>query len=158
MNIYQIDEAILNLIDPETGEIMDYDAFVELQMARETKIENMALWIKNLTAEAAAIKAERDALAEREKAAKNRAEGLKKYLAQILNGEKFSTPRVAISYRKSTAVEVDDGFLDWAKKNADQYLRYKEPEVDKTALRDAIKAGQEFEYARLIENQSLQIK
>ena len=58
MNIYQIDQEILNLVDPETGEIMDWEAFDALQMAREAKIENVACWYKNLVAEAAAIRQE----------------------------------------------------------------------------------------------------
>ena len=72
MNIYQIDnaimtagDAILDLVDEETGEITDLDQFEALkaemdglQMAREQKISNVACWIKNLKAEADAIKAE----------------------------------------------------------------------------------------------------
>ena len=81
MTIYEIDQSIASLVDPNTGEIGDYDMFCELQMEREAKVENMALWIKNLNAEADAIKAERDNLYEREKAARNKADRLKKYLA-----------------------------------------------------------------------------
>ena len=54
MKLYEIDQAILALVDPETGEILDYEAFSELKMKREEKIEGMALWHKNLTAEATA--------------------------------------------------------------------------------------------------------
>ena len=158
MNIYDIDQAIEALIDAETGEVCDLDAFLDLQMEKEAKIENIALWYKNLTAEADAIKAERNALAGRETAAKNKADSLKKYLDVILNGEKFKTPKVAITYRKSSAVQVDDTFLAWAKENAVHLLRHKDPDVDKTAVKDAINAGQKFELARVVENQSLQIK
>ena len=37
MNIYEIDNAMFSLIDEETGEIKDYEAFEELQMQREEK-------------------------------------------------------------------------------------------------------------------------
>ena len=40
MNLYEIDKAILELVDEETGEIADWDAFEQLQMEREQKIEN----------------------------------------------------------------------------------------------------------------------
>ena len=80
MTIYEIDARMAGLIDPETGELLDYEAFASLQMEREAKIENMALWYKDLTAEAKAIREEEKALAERRKSAENKAERLKGYL------------------------------------------------------------------------------
>lgn len=77
MTIYEIDARMAGLIDPETGELLDYEAFASLQMEREAKIENMALWYKDLTAEAKAIREEEKALAERRKSAENKAERLK---------------------------------------------------------------------------------
>jgi len=77
MKLYEIDREIESLVDPGTGEILDFEAFTSLQMAREAKIENMALWAKNLTAEADAIKAERNNLTDRERAARNKADSLK---------------------------------------------------------------------------------
>ena len=48
MKLYEIDEAILNCIDTETGEIIDADQLDKLTMERDTKIENVACWIKDL--------------------------------------------------------------------------------------------------------------
>lgn len=158
MKLYEIDQAIESLIDPETGEIMDYEAFANLQMARETKIESMALWVKNLRAEAAAIKAEKNNLATREKSANSKVERLEKYLGELLGGEKFQTPKVVVSFRKSESVQLDDAFMEWAKKEADDLLRNKDPEPDKTAIKAALKAGREIEGACLAENISIQIK
>lgn len=158
MKLYEIDQAIEGLIDPETGEVMDFEAFSALQMERGEKVENMALWAKNLTAEADAIKAEKNALADREKVARNKADSLKNYLARILSGEKFATPRVAVTFRKSSAVVVDDGFVEWAREHADQFLKYSEPTVDKVAVRDAIKGGAVLEGARIVEGSNIQIK
>ena len=158
MTIYEIDQALLSLIDPDTGEIGDYDIFCELQMEREAKVENMALWIKNLNAEADAIKAEKDNLADREKAARNKADRLKKYLAEILCGEKFTTPRVAVTFRKSEAVEIDEDFIEWAREKAGYLLKYKDPEVNKTAIKEAIKNGTAIEFARIVQNNNIQIK
>lgn len=106
MTIYEIDNRIAELIDPETGELLDYEAFASLQMEREAKLENMALWYKDLTAEAKAIREEEKALAERRKSAENKAERLKTYLDEALAGESYKTSRVAVSYRKSTALEI----------------------------------------------------
>ena len=77
MTLYEIDQAIQGLVDPETGELMDYEAFAALQMDRDAKIENMALWYKDLMADAKAIKEEADTLNERRKALENKAERLK---------------------------------------------------------------------------------
>ena len=65
MKLYEIDPAIdaliEKLIDPETGEITDTSAIEALEMEKAKKIENLACYIKNLTADAAAYKAEKDA-------------------------------------------------------------------------------------------------
>ena len=52
MKLYEIDEAILNCIDLETGEIIDTEQLDKLTMEREAKLENVACWIKELKAEA----------------------------------------------------------------------------------------------------------
>lgn len=158
MKLYEIDQAIESLIDPESGEILDIDCFAELQMEREQKIENMALWVKNLNAEADAIKAEVESLTGRERSARHKAKRLLSYLTSILEGEKFTTSKVAITFRKSSSVEIDDGFVEWAKENNPALLRTKEPEADKTAIKGFIKSGKEVPFARLVENQSVQIK
>ena len=108
MSIYEIEQSIMALVDPETGEITDFEALDNLTIARDEKIENIAMWIKNLTAEGKAIRDEEKSLAERRRTAENKAESLEKYLEQTLNGDKFSTAKVAISYRKSTAVNIAD--------------------------------------------------
>ncbi len=76
MTLYEIDKAITDLADPETGEITDFEALDNLQMARDQKIENIACYYKNLVSDAEAIKAEEEALAERQKVAATRGEVL----------------------------------------------------------------------------------
>lgn len=158
MNIYEIDAAIASLIDEETGEIADYKQFEGLQMARENKIENMACWYKNLIAEGKAIKAEEDKLKKRREACENKAERLKTYLGTILHGEKFQTARAVISYRKTDATEIEPEFVEWAKTNAPNLLAYKEPTANKTAIKEAIKAGEKVKYASLVKNENMNIK
>ena len=161
MNLYEIDQAILDLVDPETGEILDYDAFSELKMAKEEKIEGMALWHKNLTAEATAIRAEEIKLAERRKELEKKAESLKRYLTEILSGAKFSTARVACSFRKTKSVEIADEteFIRQMEESMHyEYLKYSPPTVNKTEITNAIKAGQTVPGAQLIEKNNLSIK
>lgn len=158
MNIYEIDNAMFSLIDEETGEIKDYEAFEELQMQKEEKIENTALWYKNLVAESKAIREEEKALAERRKSLENKAENLKNFVNRTLNGNKFSTSKVAISYRKSTAVEVDDEFIDYAMKNNNDLLTYKQPEPNKTVIKGMLQGGFDIPHAELVERNNMSIK
>ena len=66
-NLYEIDKKILecitNCIDPDTGEITNSEQLEALQMERQTKLENVALYIKNLKADATMYKAEKQAFA-----------------------------------------------------------------------------------------------
>ena len=152
-NLFEINQATMNCIDMETGEIIDTEALDRLEMERDTKIENIALWIKNLNADAAALKAEKQALEARQKAAENKAESLKRYLAAALNGSRFATPKVAITWRRSESVDVTD-----ISKLDKEYLKYSDPTPDKTKLKAALKLGIEIEGATLTEKQNMQIK
>ena len=158
MTIYEIDEKILNCIDLETGEIIDIDKLNELQLERDAKIENVACWIKELKAEAEAIKAEKLALAERQKVAENKAESLKKWLAYALQGEKFKTAKCSVSFRKTESVEVTDEGLSNLMKEHDELLTYKAPEPNKKAIKDALKDGLNVAGIQLVQNTSTIIK
>lgn len=153
MTLYEIDQGILGCIDPETGEISDFEKFDALTMEREAKLENVALWIKNLKAEAEAYKAEKQAFADRQKAAESKAESLKRYLEHALDGQAFKTTKVAVSFRKTKSVEIDN-VLDLPA----EYLRFSEPTADKTAIKKAIDEGKEITGAHLVEGLSVSIK
>lgn len=158
MSIYDIDDSIMSLVDMETGEIEDEKRFDELQMERTKKVENIGLLLKNTVAEAKAIKEEEQALAARRKTAENKVERLKNLLAYALHGEKFSTPKLNVSYRKSRAVNIDPQFIEWAESNADDLLTYPEPKVNKTAVRDAIDSGRDIKFATIETKQNMQVK
>ena len=158
MTIYEIDQAIMECVDLETGEIIDTEQLDKLQMEREKKLENVACWIKDLKAEAEALKNEKQALAERQKVAENKAESLKKWLEYALQGEKFKTPKCAISFRKSEAVEVTDEGLNNLMKEHDELLTYKTPEPNKTAIKQALKDGLNVAGVQLVQNTSTIIK
>ena len=57
-SLYEINQAIMDCMDMETGEILDVQQLDALQMQLEDKLEGIGCWIKNLEAEAAAYKAE----------------------------------------------------------------------------------------------------
>lgn len=162
-SLYELDQAVLTVLenglvfDEETGEIIfDEENFAELEMERNSKLESVAIYIKSLDADAAAIKAEEKALAERRSIKEKKADRLRGYLAfsmQSFGDTKLETPRVALSFRKSTTVEVFD-----ADKLPEDYWKHPEPKPDKTAIKQAIKAGWSVPGAELVERQNLQIK
>lgn len=152
-SLYTINQEILNCVNLETGEILDEQAFEALQMERNEKLENIALWVKNLLSEAEALKAEEKAFAERRKSAENRAESLKRYLDSALKGQKFNTTKVAISYRKSTSVDIDESKLPAS--YLQEVVTYK---IDKRDIGEKLKAGEEIEGATLVTNNNIQVK
>lgn len=160
MNLYQIDtrlqEAFEASVDPETGEILDKEMaamFEQLQIDRDTKIENICLYIKNLKSDAAALKAEKEAFTKRQKAAEKKAESLTKYLKGYLHGQKFKTARTAVYFRKSKAVEVTDITGIPAR-----YMTIADPEPDKNAIKNALSKGEDIPGARIVENTNMIIK
>lgn len=163
-NIYEIDREIEKIladseVDPETGEVtIDTDALDELQMARDEKCENLALYIKNLSALIKSIKEEEAALAKRSKALENKRDRLNAYLQRVLQGVKFMTARVSVIFRRSSSTDIAPGFVEWAKTQRPDLLRYKEPEADKTAVGKALAEGADIPFASIKESVSLSIK
>lgn len=153
MNLYEIDSQILDCVDAETGEIFDEDMFETLQMERDAKVENICLWIKNLKAEAEALKAEKMAFAKRQKSVETKMESLKRYISGYLEGTPFKSSKVTVSFKPSEAVEIDDINMI-----PDAYLKIKEPEADKEAIRKSIKEGYSIPGASIVQNQNIQIK
>ncbi len=172
-SLYELDNSITELldrgfnmacIDTETGEI-DFDKasqFLDgLQLERKTKLENIALFIKNLESEADAIKQEEQNLAARRKAKEKKADQLRDYIKNsmlLFNEPKFETARVAMSFRTSKVVEVDEDIL-WKMDYATKYYKEKrEYSLDKKAIKEAIESGIEVAGAYISERKNLQIK
>lgn len=154
MTIYEIDAAILDCIDTETGEVIDIDRLTALEMERDQKISNVACWIKDLKAEAEAIKAEKQNLDKRQKVAENKVEQLKNYLSYVLNGTKFKDARVAISYRKSESVQCSDDAINTL---PEEFIKV-EKSIKKSELKEAIKNGQTFAGCEIVTNENIQIR
>ena len=154
--LYELVKEIENFdldIDEETGEILNMDELDALQLEKDAKVENICLWIKNLKSDAEAYRSEKKAFEQKIRAAENKAARLTAYVDYILAGDKFKSSKVSVSYRKSEQIECAD-LLDV---DVD-YLRYKEPELDKKKIKDAIKAGIEVKGCQLVERQNIQIK
>ena len=160
--LYEIDAEILAAVDQETGEILDTERLDALQMERETKLEGVALWVKDLKAEADAVKAEADKLTARKKALDNKIDGLKNWLLFALNGEKLKTARCNVyqMHSQKVAIEDESKLINLLQKleKPDRFLRFKEPELRKDEIKKALKDGYEIPGASLEETESVVIK
>jgi hypothetical protein len=153
-SLYEIDQAILECVDCETGEIVDQEKLDGLMMERSAKIESVALWVKNLESDAVAYKAEKEAFAQREKQASDKAKRLKEWLARVCEGEKFSTAKCAVSFRTSESVAIAEGAII-----PDAYMRTKTTsEPDKTVIKDALKTGVEIIGCQIVTKLNTNIK
>lgn len=161
MSLWQIDNAIMECLDFATGEVTDFERLEQLVLARDAKIEGVALYIKNLQATAAAIRAEEIGLADRRREMERKVERLKEYLTTALDGAKFETPRVKMSFRSSTSVEISDELrlLEWLEKNNhDECVEYKLPKIRVSEVGKLLKEGQEVPGASLVTKSNLQLK
>ena len=153
MSLYEIENAILDCVDMETGEIVDCEKLEDLQMERDSKIQNIALWIKQLEAEAEAYKKEKESFDKKKSVAENKAKSLKEYLSNYLAGQSFKSIKVNVSFRTSDSVNITD-----ISKIPEQFLKIAEPTADKTEIKKLLKAGTAVAGAELITKQNIQIK
>lgn len=159
MKLYELSEAMRNFeleIDEETGEILNAEELDLLAMEHELKLKNCVYYYKNMKAEAEALKAEKQKLAKRQQTAERKVEWIKGYIANDLAGKDFKPEddvTVRVSWRKSTEVTCKDIF-----NVPDEYLRFKEPELDKVKIKKAINAGEKVSGCELIEKRNIQIK
>lgn len=157
-SLYEIDSLIKTFIDdnmdPDTGEIMNLDALATLEMMREEKIENIALYYKDTVAMAKAVKEEKQALAERQAKLEKKAESLQKLLDWSCGGSRFETSKVSVSYRKSTTVVIDD--LEGIPIS---YTRVKTEVIpDKVLIKEAFKEGKTVSGCHIETKQNIQVK
>lgn len=163
MNIFEIKEeireAIEKGIDPETGELMDFSALEELQMAFDDKVKNTALYYINLMAEAKALEEQENKFKERKTVLKNRAERIKNRLDVALDGQAFKFIEVSISFKKSQSTEITDveAFESYAKRHK-EFISAIEIKPDKTAIKQALISGQKVKGCELVTKQNIQIK
>ena len=159
MTLYELNEAMRNFqleIDEETGEILNAEELDMLTLEHELKLKNCVWWYKNKKAEAEALKEEKMKLAKRQQTAEREAEWMKAYIDADLDGKEFKPKddvTVNVAYRKSKVVECADIY-----RVPDEYLRYKEPELDKTKIKKAFKDGITVDGCTIVEKNNIQIK
>lgn len=164
LSLYEIDSRIQSIIDrlydtvDENGEVgeIDFTELEQLQEDRKTKLENIALYIKNTEAEAKAIKEEEDKLSKRRKSLENRAERLRALMINSMkeaNEPELATARCKARIKDNEQTDIID--LDAI---PEEYINVKvERKPDKTAIKKAIKAGQQVAGAQIIINTTIKI-
>lgn len=171
MSLYTIDQELKNIIDglyervDENGELMevtdeDLKIIEELNQNRQQKLENIALYIKDLEAEALAIANEIQALGKRQERLQNKADGLRKAMVYslTLNGDtECSSPRYHAKIKETESTEILNKALI-----PKEYIKVKTPEPvenpDKVAIKKAIKAGIEVPGAQIKINRKINIE
>ena len=164
--VFEIDDRIEviteMLVDPETGEILSEEQarllIDEFQMQKDKKIEYLCKLIKNYSAEAEALKAQKQAFEKRQKAAENKAKSIKNYIRYVLNGEKWKAEdaSVSVSYRTTKdIVKVDN-----IEAIPDDYFKkpHDETHLMKTVVKDMLSSGTEIAGVHLEESVSVIIK
>lgn len=155
MKLYEISneiEAILDQVNPETGEIGELleQQLNALEMEKGRKALNLAKYMKSIDADINALKAEEKALGERRKRLETKYAGLEKYLALNIKGEKYQDAQASISWRPSQGVKYV-GVVP------DEWMKIKK-EPDTSRIKEQLKAGVVIEGAILEDRLNLNIK
>ena len=166
MTLYDIDAQIAALdgaaeddmlIDAETGELISVSQALDaLRMEREAKLENVACWVKNLSAEADAIREEEIRLVKRRKTAETKAANLKAWLLDAMTRDdgttdKIKTGRVAVSVKRNPpSTVVDDALLPSTYKVAKITYQPNKEMIKRELLAGGEVPGAHLEYGRSV--------
>lgn len=170
MTLYELTEEFLRLQQwlEEEGADEDQALADTLDMISkdfEDKADSYGCVLKNLEADIAEIKAQEGILMEEVKRLKEKRTGIEKQTDRMrealrnaleATGKKnLKTEKFTFGTRSSSSVVIDA-------KNVfdipDDYLRYKEPEPDKTAIKDYLKDNPECEWAHMETKVSLSLR
>lgn len=143
-----------NFVNVETGEVLDAEAMDALKMEIPKKLENLGRWMLNLEAEEKAYADQEKRFKEKKDAVKKKRESIKSYVGAFLNGKPYKCTDFEFKWRKTESVAFNGDIYKVPK----DYLRYKEPELDKTKVKKAIKDGIEIPGCSLEVKNSLSIK
>lgn len=145
-------------------ELVDDDALLgAFETAQEDlaiKLENCCKYIKNQEAVIAGLKEEEKRLSTKRKAAENGIERLKKLMQMAMTtaGEKkLPCGTFTVSLQKNPeSVVMDEQCIE---NIPEEYLKYKDPEIDRAKIKEHLKAGVNLEgIAHLEQSEGLRIR
>ena len=154
MKLFEINEAILDCLNLDTGEITDIEKFENLKMERQDKLTNIALLYINMKADAEAYEKQEKKFSNLKKNAKSTMEWCKATLAKELAGQplKDDEKRFSITWRASEKLEITD-----PDKVSEEWKKV-EVKYDVAGMKQAIKDGAQVDGAVISVNNNIQIR
>ena len=162
--LYELTDDYLTLLemaeDPDIDEQALKDTMEGIEGALEIKAEGYAKIIRMLEGDAAACDAESKRLRNKKQAIERNIDRMKKalqYAMEVTGKTKFKTALFSFGIQKNPAsVVIDEGYIE---NIPDRFLIPQDPQIDKKAIKEALKAGEDLEgIAHLSETYSLRIR
>ena len=164
MTLYELTNDYINLLalaeDPDTDPEVLADTLEGLDGQLEDKADNYAKVIRQIESDVNGLKAEIERLQARKTAAQNNIDRMKANLEQMMiatDKTKFKTELFSFGIQKNPAkVVMDEQYIENV---PEEYLKYKEPEIDRKKIAEDLKAGKDLEgIAHLEQTASLRIR
>ena len=162
--LYELTEDYMNLLELAEDPDIDEQAFIDtlegIEGALEDKAEGYAKVIRTLEGDAAACDAESKRLRNKKQAIERNIDRMKKalqYAMETTGKTKFKTPLFSFNIQKNTpSVVMDEQYIE---NIPDRFLIHKDPEINRAAIKSAIKAGEDVGgIAHLEQTESLRIR
>lgn len=156
--LYELTEEYRQLLDwmedPEVDPQTIQDTLEALGGEIEEKADGYAKVIRQLEADAAALKAEAKRMTNKQKTAEENIERLKKSLQrtmEITGREKIDTGLFKVWLQKTPeSVVMDEQYIE---NIPERFLRMRDPEINKQAIKEALSAGEDLDGIAHLESQ-----
>lgn len=164
LSLYELSQEYLSALDALTDPEADIplqavnDTLESLEFPLQEKATNVAKFMRNLEATAQAIKEAEQQMAARRKALENRAAAIKDYLKSnmLATGiSKIESPwfRLSIQNNPPAVAVTDESLVPEDFKEIVETVK-----IDKTALKSALKSGEDIPGAQLVQGKRLVIR
>ena len=162
--LYELTNDYMNLLelaeDPDIDEQAFMDTLEGIDGALEDKAEGYAKVIRTLEGDAAACDAESKRLRNKKQAIERNIDRMKKalqYAMETTGKTKFKTALFSFGIQKNpAAVVMDEAYIE---NIPDRFLIPQDPQIDKKAIKEALKNGENLEgLAHLEQTESLRIR
>ena len=163
-SLYELTDDYLALLemaeDPDIDEQAFNDTLEGIDGALEDKAEGYAKVIRTLEGDAAACDAESKRLRNKKQTIENNIRRMKaalQYAMETTGKTKFKTPLFSFGIQKNPAsVVMDEQYIE---NIPERFLIHKDPEINRAAIKSAIKAGEDVGgIAHLEQTESLRIR
>lgn len=162
--LYELTADLIALLDmaddPDVEEDIWKDTFEGVQGEFEIKAEGYAKVMKEIDSQVASLDAEIKRLKARKETMEHSSTRIKKALEEAMRAidkPKFKTDLFSFNIQKNPASLQIRSDVDIYSIPAD-FIKFAEPEIDKAKVKDAIKSGAEFDWAELVQTESLRIR